>query len=164
MSCPLCLLSGGGSQVLWLCCGAVVGSPSVGHVRSSWGVHLIQRGGGGGGFGLRTISSGDNFVRGGKCRHTSNFGAGLSDAGNFNTPNCRKLQPFLPSTQADKHFQRRPTSQSRAHGPGQTLPCSRPRGRWQRRVPLRSAHGALWVGGPGPRPSARSGGAGPPTA
>ena len=42
--------------------------------------------GGGGGFSGGDSSGGENFIWG-KFRHTSSFGAGPSDAGNFDTPN-----------------------------------------------------------------------------
>ena len=60
---------------------------------------------------------GENFVRG-KCQHTSNFGAGPSDAGNFNTPNFRKMRPLFHSNRAHKHSRRRPTSHSQARARG----------------------------------------------
>ena len=62
-------------------------------------------GGGGGGW----VGGGGDFVWG-QIWHTSNIGAGPSDTGNFNTPNCQKTRPFLHSNQTRKHSPRRPTS------------------------------------------------------
>ena len=61
------------------------------------GAHSAATGGWGGLSGDNL--SGENFVRG-KFRHTSNSGAGPSDAGNFNTPNCEQMRPVLHSHEA----------------------------------------------------------------
>ena len=59
--------------------------------------------GAGGGFGLRTIWRG-------RVGHTSNFGAGPSDAGNFNTPQlsknaaCFALEPSAQTSSTTTNF------------------------------------------------------------
>ena len=59
--------------------------------------------GGGGGISSADNFGGKLFVRG-KHRHSSNFGAGPSDAGKFNNRQQSKLRPCLHSNQSSQTF------------------------------------------------------------
>ena len=109
--------------------GTIRGQPSLCSATSSKSALLPRgsvgrMGGGGGGGGGGGLPYGLSNYRGGgvvwghfrwvKFQQTSNFGAGPSDAGNFNTPTVKACALLSTRTKAHEHPRRRPTSHCQA--------------------------------------------------